>query len=237
MNLLALETSSEACSVAVERDGHVFERHLVRPKEHTRLLMPMIGEVLDEAALSISDLDAIVAGIGPGSFIGVRIAVSVAQGIAFGAGLGVVPVSSLAAVAAEGFAGSDAARIVVAQDAHMQEVYLARFVRGPNGRAEAVGDAALHEIAAVGALAEAPAGGWHAAGAGWRRHPAMLEMNKEWLAGRLEVEWPRARYLLPPAHDAVRAGGAIRPGELAPAYLRHEVAREMTRVPGRHQDS
>lgn len=228
MKLLALETSSDACSVALEQDGRVVERHVVRPKEHTRLLLPMIGEVLAEARLSIAALDAVVAGVGPGSFIGVRIAVSVAQGLAFAARRKVVPVSSLAAVAAEGFATSDAERIIVAQDAHMQEVYLARFSRTADDGAEPVDEASLHGLAPIAALANGPAGRWHAAGAGWRRYPGLTAMNKEWLAGPLEVEWPRARHLLPPARERLRAGGAVDPGELAPAYLRHEV----TRVPG-----
>jgi tRNA threonylcarbamoyladenosine biosynthesis protein TsaB len=90
MKLLALDTSSDACSVALDREGNVIERHVLRPKEHTRLLLPMIEEVLAEAGVAIPDLDAIVTGVGPGSFIGVRIAVSVAQGMAFAAGRRVV---------------------------------------------------------------------------------------------------------------------------------------------------
>lgn len=229
MKLLALDTSSDACSVALEHDGRVLERHVVRPKEHTRLLLPMIGEVLSDAGLSVTALDAVVAGIGPGSFIGVRIAVSVAQGLAFAGERQVVPVSSLAAVAAEGFASCDAAGIVVAQDAHMQQVYLARFVRAEGGRAQAVGDATLHGIAPIDELAGEPPGRWHAAGAGWRRYPQLADMNEARLAGLLEVEWPRARYLLRPAREILSRGGAIDPGDLVPAYVRHEVARVAAR--------
>lgn len=230
MKLLALDTSSDACSVALERDGEIFERHLLRPKEHTRLLLPMIEEVLAEAGVAIRNLDAIVPGIGPGSFIGVRIAVSVAQGMAFGAGRPVAPVSSLAAVAAEAFARTDVERVVVAQDAHMQEVYLARFARAASGLPEAVGEATLHAIAPIAAIAatDAPggedAGRWHAAGAGWRRHPELLARNEERLVELLQLEHPRARFLLGPGRMAVEGGETITPDRLVPAYVRHRVA-------------
>ena len=94
MKLLALDTSSIACSVAVRVDEVIIERHEEQPREHTRLLMPMIESSLDEAGTTLAGLDAIILGNGPGSFIGMRIAASVAQGLAFGAGLKIVPVSS-----------------------------------------------------------------------------------------------------------------------------------------------
>ena len=122
MNLLALDTSSLACSVALSMGNDLLERHEEQEREHTRLLVPMIRSLIDEAEIEMSDLDAIVLGNGPGSFIGMRIAASVAQGLAHGAGLGIVPVSSLAAVAAEVFANGDEEFVAVTQDAHMSEV-------------------------------------------------------------------------------------------------------------------
>ena len=108
MKLLALDTSSIACSVALGYGDQVWARHEEQPREHTRLLVPMIHGVLEEAGVQLQDLDAIVLGNGPGSFIGMRIAASVAQGLAHGSGLGIVPVSSLACVAAAVFEESDA---------------------------------------------------------------------------------------------------------------------------------
>ena len=129
MKRLALDTSSVACTVALRVGDQLIERHEEKPREHTRLLMPMIREVLKDADIELSDLDGIVLGNGPGSFIGMRIAASVAQGLAFGASLNIVPVSSLAAVAAEVFDKSDVDRVAVAQDAHMNEVYLGLYSR------------------------------------------------------------------------------------------------------------
>jgi len=130
MNLLAIDTSSVACSVALQIGGATTERHEELPREHTRLLVPMIEALLKESSVELKDLDAIVLGNGPGSFIGMRIAASVAQGLAFGAGLNIVPVSSLAAIAAQVFSMHEADEVVVTQDAHMNEVYLGMFRRG-----------------------------------------------------------------------------------------------------------
>lgn len=224
MKLLALDTSSDACSVALQLDDVVLEQHVVQPKQHSRSLLPMIEAVLAEAAIGIDDLDAIVVGNGPGSFIGVRIAVSVAQGLAFAARLKVVPVSSLSAVAAEAMSVGDARRVVVAQDAHMQEVYLGRYEGEAGGMPRAVGEVRLHGIGPVQCLAGTQAGRWFAAGAGWSRYPELLRSNRSGLAGVLEVRLPRARFLLTAGSDACRAGLLVPPEQLVPAYVRQQVA-------------
>lgn len=224
MNLLALDTSSDACSVALQLGTAIFERHLIRQKEHTRLLIPMLQEVLAEGGVTVNDLDAIAPGIGPGSFIGVRIAASVAQGIAFATGRKLVPVSSLAAIAAESFATLSVNQVAVAQDAHVQEIYLARYRRGDANEPIAMGDAALVGIAAIDSLADGAAGGWHAAGAGWDRYPELLTLNAGCIAGQVGIAHPRARYLLRLACSAWQAGLAIEPDALLPDYLRQQVA-------------
>ena len=99
MKLLALDTATEACSAAVWADGAVLERYEWAPRRHATLILPMIESVLAEAGLSVTQLDAIAVGRGPGAFTGVRIAVGIAQGIAFAADLPVAPVSTLAALA------------------------------------------------------------------------------------------------------------------------------------------
>lgn len=224
MNLLALDTSSDACSVALQLGTRIIERHLIRPKEHTQLLIPMLQEVLAEGDVTVDDLDAIAPGIGPGSFIGVRIAASVAQGIAFATRRKLVPVSSLAAIAAETFATQSCNRVAVAQDAHVQEIYLACYRRGINNEPIAAGNAALVGIAAIDSLADDNEGGWHAAGAGWHRYPELLPLNAGRIAGLVDIPHPRARYLLGLAIRAWQAGLAIEPDDLLPDYLRQQVA-------------
>jgi tRNA threonylcarbamoyladenosine biosynthesis protein TsaB len=221
MKLLALDTSSLACSVALVSGDDILERHELKEREHTRLLVPMLRSVLAEAGLAPSGLDAVVLGNGPGSFIGLRIAASVAQGLCYGAGIPLVPVSSLAAVAAEAFHGSAAARVLVAQDAHMGEVYLAGFRRGVDDLPVAEGEVTLQPAGEIPRLAAAD--GWHAAGDGWRRHPPLLDANRQRLAGVLDVAWPRARFVLALGAAAWRAGRAIDPRALEPEYVRERV--------------
>lgn len=229
MKLLAIDTSSIACSVAVQNGDHLVERYEEQAREHTRLLMPMIRDVLDEARVTTAELDAIVLGNGPGSFIGMRIAASVAQGLAHGADLKIVPVSSLAAVAAQVFAESDAAEVVVAQDAHMNEVYLGAFRRGDEDIPESLFPECLHTQTSIDELDEATAGRRVAAGFGWQRYPGLAAANEDLIGNMSAVLHPRARYLLPLGALAMEHGAAIAPQDLVPAYLRSKVAEKPRR--------
>jgi tRNA threonylcarbamoyladenosine biosynthesis protein TsaB len=224
MNLLALDTSSNACSVALQCDERLFERHVVQAKEHTRLLIPMIEEVLLEGGATPRELDAIVLGNGPGSFIGMRIAASVAQGLAYGAGLGIVPVSSLAAIAAEAFHLTAAEYITVAQDAHMNEVYLASFRRGEGGVPVADGETTLQPVRRIEPFAAVGGQGVHVAGAGWQRYPQLLQLNEDGIAGIVDVQHPRASFLLGAGAALFRSGGTLPPDQLVPDYVRSKVA-------------
>lgn len=114
MKLLALDTATEACSAAVWVDGAVLERYELAPRRHATLILPMIAAVLAEAGLSATQLDAIAFGCGPGAFTGVRIAVGVAQGIAFAADLPVAPISTLASLAIGAARETGHSRIAVA---------------------------------------------------------------------------------------------------------------------------
>lgn len=224
MKLLAIDTSSLACSVALQVDGKITERHEERAREHTRLLMPMIRAVFADASLNTEQLDAIVLGNGPGSFIGMRIAASVAQGLAHGAGLAIVPVSSLAAIAAQVFDETDAGEVVVAQDAHMNEVYLGAFKRDATGLPTPLMAERLQTQTLIEGLDAASASARVAAGFGWERYPGLAAANDALIGLRSNVMHPRARFLLPLGEVALADGSGIRPQDLVPAYLRSKVA-------------
>lgn len=220
MKLLALDTSSLACSVGAVSGNNVVTRYDERPREHTKILLPMIRDVLEQARLSLTDLDAIVLGNGPGSFIGVRIAASVAQGLAFGAGLEIVPVSSMTAVALA--AGGPGDSVAVTQDAHMQQVYLGIYTLDDAGHAKEVVAERLHaqqEIAELGAL-----DGVIPAGEGWRRYPALLEANAARLGALSDSLYPTAEALLTLGAAAFESGESVRPELIDPVYLREKVA-------------
>lgn len=226
MKLLAIDTSSLACSVALQTGDSIVERHEEQAREHTRLLTPMIRDVLEAADMDAQQLDAIVLGNGPGSFIGMRIAASVAQGLAHGAGLNIVPVSSLAAVAAQVFDESDAAEVVVAQDAHMNEVYLGVFGRDAAGLPEPLFPERLQTQTHIDELDESRSSSRAAAGFGWERYPGLKAANGELLGRHSNVLHPRARYLLPLGTEALDRGAAVDPKDLVPAYLRSKVAQK-----------
>jgi len=218
MKLLAIDTSSNACSVALSDGDDLLENHVVEPRAHSNILMPMISQLLGDGGLALQDLDAIGLGNGPGSFIGMRIGASVVQGLCHGAGLNLIPVSSLAAVAAEAFEKNAAERVIVVQDARMHEVYLGSFAKGASGLPEAEGP---EQIVAVGEL-PLPADAYSAAGAAWERYPELLPANGGKVRQVLPIEHPRAAFLLRLGAGSVDE--AMRPESLAPAYLRTKVA-------------
>ena len=224
MKLLALDTSSLACSVALHDGTNVCARHEEQEREHTQLLVPMIHDVLEESGLDVADLDAIVLGNGPGSFIGMRIAASVAQGLAHGANLDIVPVSSLAAIAAQIFAESDANEAVVAQDAHMNEVYLCAYQRGDANLPVPLFAERLHGQQAIAELAAGDATGRVAAGFGWQRYPQLAVLNSTLISDVAALLYPDARYLLALGAMALQDGEVVDPQDLIPAYLRSKVA-------------
>lgn len=218
MKLLAFDTATEVCSVAVWLDGAIFEREQ-RLREHSQHLLAMIDEVLAETGLGLAQLDAVAFGRGPGSFTGLRIGAGVAQGLAFGAGLPVVPVSSLAALAQ---GEEDAAKVLAAFDARMHQVYFGAFVRGEDGLVLPAGE----ERVVAPARVPRPAGtDWVGVGSGWDVYHETLLAHlgaqvREWRPGR----FPRARHLAALAARALREGRSVPPAQAVPVYLRDEVA-------------
>jgi tRNA threonylcarbamoyladenosine biosynthesis protein TsaB len=221
MRLLAIDTSSEACSAALQDGEVITEQHRIEPREHTRILLPMIRQLLDENGLAVKDLDAVVLGNGPGSFIGMRISASVAQGLCFGAGLPLVPVSSLAAIAAEVIESEGADKIAVAQDARMNEVYFAAYVADSRGLPLAQGSEAIVSVERRDLLQGT---GWTAGGGGWQRYPQLALGFAAAIATASRIWHPRARYLLKLGAASYEQGQSIDAAGLQPAYLRTKVA-------------
>ena len=229
MKLLALDTSSLACSVALQLGDALICRHEEQAREHTRLLVPMIEDVLREGEIRSSDLDAVVLGNGPGSFIGMRIATSVAQGLAHGVGIPIAPVSSMLAVAAAVMEAEGAQAVAVCQDAHMDEVYLGLYAAGDEQLPKLLGAERLHGQAVISELELEP-GRFTAAGLGWQRYQRLLETNRTWLGAVSSVSHPSARYLLPTGRAIVESGATVDPQDVVPAYLRHTVAQPSRRT-------
>ena len=217
MNLLAFDTATEACSVALASGGEVYEEFAVAPREHNRLLLEMCDAVLAAADLPVERLDALALGCGPGAFVGVRIAAAAAQGIAYAHGLRVVPVSDLAALAQQMFDESDAESALAVLDARMGEVYYGCFRRGANGLSEADGE---ERLASPEAIVESGRRFDCVGGPGLVRYPELAAAARRGEAGLL----PRASALLRLAAAKFSAGEALQAPQLIPSYLREPVA-------------
>ena len=221
MRLLALDTSTEACSVALALDGRVQARFEMTERSHAELVLPMVDALLAGAGVTLDSLDAIAFGRGPGGFTGVRIAAGVAQGLAFGAGLPVVPVSSLAAVA-EPLIPSAGQRLLVCNDARMGEVYWAVFERAADGGLLAVTPERVSppDGVDVGTLAVD-----RAAGNGLAAQPALRDRLSASGYAIVDGAWPRAEAVLAIAAREFAAGRSVSPADAVPVYVRDDVAR------------
>lgn len=217
MNLLAIETSTEACSVAVYAGGQVFERHELAPRRHTQLVLPWAEQLLAEAGLARSQLDAIAVGRGPGAFTGVRLAIAITQGLALALDRPVLPVSTLAVLAMQG----QGEHILAAIDARMGEVYAGRFRRDADGLVEAGG---VESVCAPAAL-PLPGTPVHGVGTGFGAESgALVTRLGATLAGYDASALPRAAHLALLAARAFERDQAIVADALEPAYLRDKVA-------------
>lgn len=227
MRILALETSADACSAALWVDGAVTGRYEEAPRRHVELILPMVQEVLAEGGTAMSALDAVAFGAGPGSFTGVRIAVSAAQGFGLAAGLPLVPVSSLAALAARAARalGGEVRRVFVAQDARMGEVYAGAYEpHDGDGHDEREGDGlrALVPDSLVTPDRVRTEGRWWLAGGGWERYPEMGGPDNV----DTGLRFPRAHEVAALATARVAAGQTVAPRDAEPVYLRRTVARQ-----------
>lgn len=222
MNLLALDTATEACSAALATADGVHGRAVEAPREHGDRLLAMIDELLAEAELSPAGLDVLAYGRGPGAFTGVRIAVGTAQGIAFAQRLPVVGVSTLAALAQGALRQHGAERVVAAIDARMGEVYWGAFAADADGLMQPL---IAESVAAPGEVELPPGEGWLGVGTGWESHGAPLAAR---LGPRLRSDvgraLPDARDMLALARAAHDRGEAVAAAEALPVYLRDRVA-------------
>lgn len=217
MRVLALETSTEYCSVALWQDGTVSERCALAGQRHSMLLIPMLDDLLNAAGLRLSDMDGIAFGAGPGSFTGVRIACSAAQGLALGAGKPVAGVCTLHALAEA--SGHD--KVIAVLDARMAEVYHAIYEMR-QGKWATVCEPSLclpqHAPAVEGR-------NWHGAGSGFIAHGGQLNARYgENLAGVDEQAVPQAAAIARLAAPMFAAGLGVDAAEAMPLYLRDKVA-------------
>ncbi len=216
MNLLAIDSAFEPCSAALWMDGEVLERFDPGPRHHAERLLPFVQDLLAESGLALRSLDAIGFSRGPGSFTSLRIGIGVVQGLAWGADLPVVPVSSLRTVA-QVVAGQGVARACVAMDARMDEVFCGRY-EAVDGLMRAVGNERVCDPAR--ALPD-DAAAWMGVGNGFERYAVLSAAP---VAGRITDALPRAAALARLAAFELAEGGEVSAELAQPVYLRNHVA-------------
>lgn len=217
MKLLAFETATEACSVALAIDGEIVERYEVAPRRHAELALPWADALLAEAGLARTQLDAVAVGRGPGAFAGVRLAIALAQGVALGLDRPLLPVSTLAALA---WPATGEGRVLAAIDARMRELYVATFER--DGDALVVLDDE-RLLAPDGVAVDGT--GWIGVGTGFGAREGELATRLGAQLVRVDAAaLPHAADVARLAMQAYAAGGAIAPDLVEPAYLRNDVA-------------
>ena len=218
IRLLAIETATEACSVALWDDGAVRERFEIAPRRHTELVLPWADALLAESGVAKSQLDAIAVGRGPGAFTGVRLAIAIAQGIALALDRPIVPVSTLATLALR----APGQRILAAIDARMGEVYLGAFERDEEGLIAPCGDEQLLRPDAAQPLAGAD---WIGVGSGFSAQDRALVRALDSCLASTDVQaLPHAADLARLAAHAFAQGRVLAPERVEPAYLRDKVA-------------
>lgn len=237
ISILALDTATEACSVALWYKGEIYRRYRVSDRDHTQHILPMVDQVLVDAGIGMKQLDALAFGCGPGSFTGIRIGVGITQGLALGADLPVIPVSTLKTLAQGAWREAAQSNVLTAIDARMSELYWGIFQRDSEGRWDVLEAEALLSPQDVADKLASLIGTWATAGTGWPAYPQLAEKyavdlptdtNKLIKLINDTILLPDAQDILPLALADWEQGRAIAVGQATPVYLRNQVAWKKT---------
>ncbi|UKH18179.1 tRNA (adenosine(37)-N6)-threonylcarbamoyltransferase complex dimerization subunit type 1 TsaB [Actinobacillus pleuropneumoniae] len=220
--ILAIDTATEACSVALQHNGKLTSLDELSPKTHTQRILPMIDELLAQANISIKQVDALVFGRGPGSFTGVRVGVGIAQGLAMGANLPVVPISNLLAMAQAAYEQTGATNVVALIDARMNEIYFAQYERVGQIWQEMVTEQVCSPESAINQIQLKA--NTVVVGTGWAAYSQFAEAKLPLSIS--DITLPSAKSMLKLAELELEQGKALSALQIEPVYLRNEVTWE-----------
>lgn len=217
--ILALDTATEACSVALSFQGQTTFIDELSPRTHTQRILPMVDSLLKQADITLKQVDYLAFGRGPGSFTGVRVGVGIAQGLALGSQLPVVAVSNLLAMAEQAYQQLGARDVIALIDARMNEVYFAQFSRGETAWQIVVEEQVCSPEKAINQFQTEyrPM----IVGTGWAAYPQFEQAGLN--ISPTDITLPSARFMLSLAAEAVYHGNIQTAFEIEPVYLRNEV--------------
>ena len=231
-NILALDTSTENCSAALSINGNVLVRELESPREHTKRILPMVDSLLSEAGIKLKDLDALAFGRGPGSFTGVRIGTGIAQGLAFGADLPMLPISTLAAMAQGAHRLHKVTDVLPAIDARMGEIYFGQYKLNNAGIMTLVDNEMVVTPDDLLANFNKPEQAFHTLGTGWATYAEQLAaLNVAKLTACEGIQFPASQDMIALAAADYENGKAVAGEDAMPVYVRDTVT--WKKLPGR----
>lgn len=222
MKLLAIDSSTEACSCALFIDGDIQHRNMMAPRRHAEFILPLADELLAKAGITPLQLDGVAFGGGPGSFTGLRLACGIAQGIAFAANIPVLPISSLATLAQAAFLEVGASQVLAAIDARMKEVYWGCYRLNELGLMQLIGE----EIVCAPTQVTVPTmeGQWYGVGSGWTTYAELLQQRVGQSIDHSQAQrYPQAQAMLPLAVAKFEQQQWLSAEEAMPVYLRNQV--------------
>ncbi|HED36263.1 MAG TPA: tRNA (adenosine(37)-N6)-threonylcarbamoyltransferase complex dimerization subunit type 1 TsaB [Gammaproteobacteria bacterium] len=233
MRILAVDTATEACSAALYIDDEIIAEYQLAPREHTQLILQMVSSLLQQADISMSGLDALAFGRGPGSFTGVRIATGIVQGLAFASDLPVVPISTLASIAQRVAQDHQHKSVISAIDARMGEVYWGCYQLAENGLMTLRGS---EQISAPEGLELTDTGtDWSGAGTAWGAYYEALSRTLGQQLNHSYADYlPDSRSIVQLAVFDYQQGLAVDAARAQPVYLRNNVAKKSTKKPDRY---
>ena len=223
--ILAIDTSTEACSVALLYRNEITHDFMISARDHTKKILPMVDNILNQSGCTLSQLDAIAFAQGPGSFTGVRIGIGVAQGLALGIDKPMIGVSTLMTLAQGCYRTTGATKVTPTIDARMGEVYLGQY-QYQNQEWQAIIAECVIKPEDVKSKIQYIDNNYYLAGTGWQTYPDMLAEIKQ-----SEVWLPEAQDLVVIAHQKWLKNDVVKVEDVEPTYLRNEVTWQ--KLPGR----
>jgi tRNA threonylcarbamoyladenosine biosynthesis protein TsaB len=225
MNLLAIDSSTEACSCALFIDGEIQHRNVMTPRRHAEFILPLADDLLAAAGITPLQLDGVAFGCGPGSFTGLRLACGIAQGIAFAADIPIAPVSSLATLAQAAYSDYGADHVLAAIDARMKEIYWGKYILDTQGIMRCEGE---EQVCTPTNISLPTEGRWYGIGSGWTSYADQLitQLNHSVSVFLQEYQgnrYPQARAMIPLALAIFAEQQAVNAAEALPVYLRNQV--------------
>ncbi|MDM8566823.1 tRNA (adenosine(37)-N6)-threonylcarbamoyltransferase complex dimerization subunit type 1 TsaB [Candidatus Halobeggiatoa sp. HSG11] len=217
MKILAIDTSTEACSCALHIDGEIQTRSQLAPQKHTKLILPMADELLAEAGIKPNQLNGLAVGIGPGSFTGLRIACGVAQGIAFAADIPVAPISSLATLAQAAYIETGEKQVLAMIDARMEEIYYGYYIVDKQGIMQCQ---ITEQVAKPNNIELLTTEQWYGTGSGLIYAKILKNKLGTLLQNYQTEKYPQASAMIPLALSAFQQGQVVNAENVSPIYLR-----------------